>query len=64
MNFGKRPPPLSEEERAALEQCPVCRGVGAVRGRGQRKVCPVCKGSGKRQEMAPSPASQPVPQPA
>jgi DnaJ-class molecular chaperone len=50
MEFGKRPAPLSKEEQAALDACPHCRGVGAVRARGQRKVCVPCKGTGKKPE--------------
>ena len=47
MTFGKRtvPPKLPEPED---DNCPQCRGAGAIRGRGQRKVCPTCAGSGKR----------------
>ena len=47
MTFGKRtvPPKLPEPED---DNCPQCRGAGAIRGRGQRKVCPTCNGSGKR----------------
>ena len=52
MTFGKRPAPLTEEEQALLDQCPACRGAGAIRGRGQRKVCAACKGTGKRIEAA------------
>jgi hypothetical protein len=47
MTFGKRavPPKLPEPDDGS---CPHCRGVGAVRGRGQRKVCVPCKGTGLR----------------
>jgi hypothetical protein len=59
MTFGKRPPPPSEEEKAKALECPHCHGVGAIRGRGQRKVCVPCKGTGKRLD-APEPSdSQP-----
>ena len=46
MTFGKRtatPPPPEPGDN-----CPHCRGAGAIRGRGQRKVCLACKGTGKR----------------
>jgi DnaJ-class molecular chaperone len=64
MPFGKRPPPPTAEEKALAEQCPACRGAGAIRGRGQRKVCLTCKGTGKRVEAvcleeAPSPLPAP-----
>lgn len=47
MTFGKRtvPPRMPEPDDGS---CPDCRGAGAIRGRGQRKVCLTCKGSGKR----------------
>ena len=47
MTFGKRtvPPRLPDPED---DNCPQCRGAGAIRGRGQRKVCLTCSGSGKR----------------
>jgi len=47
MTFGKRtaPPRMPEPDDGT---CPDCRGAGAIRGRGQRKVCLTCKGSGKR----------------
>jgi hypothetical protein len=51
MTFGKRavPPKLPEPDDGS---CPHCRGVGAVRGRGQRKVCVPCSGTG----LKPKPA--------
>jgi DnaJ-class molecular chaperone len=47
MTFGKRtvPPRMPDP---GDDCCPDCRGAGAIRGRGQRKVCLTCKGSGKR----------------
>jgi hypothetical protein len=52
MTFGKRavPPKLPEPDDGS---CPHCRGVGAVRGRGQRKVCVPCNGTG----LKPKPAT-------
>lgn len=60
MTFGKRtaqPAPLEPDDN-----CPHCRGAGAIRGRGQRKVCLACKGTGKRAPApsAPAETSEPV----
>ena len=61
MTFGKRLVAPSENAQAELDMCPHCRGVGAIRGRGQRKVCVPCKGTGKRPEVpAEVPAEAPV----
>lgn len=71
MTFGKRtvPPKLPEP---GDDVCPDCRGAGAIRGRGQRKVCLTCKGSGKkttsaaveaREDVAKSPARR-IPRPS
>jgi DnaJ-class molecular chaperone len=51
MTFGKRTvsPKLPEP---GDDVCPDCRGAGAIRGRGQRKVCLTCKGSGKKTSAA------------
>lgn len=53
MTFGKRavPPRLPEPDDGT---CPHCRGVGAVRGRGQRKVCVPCNGTGMRPTLPAS----------
>jgi hypothetical protein len=48
MNFGKRTVAPSEDAGTEQEACPHCRGVGSIRGRGQRKVCVPCKGTGKK----------------
>jgi DnaJ-class molecular chaperone len=61
MTFGKRPVAPSENAQAERDMCPHCRGVGAIRGRGQRKVCVPCKGTGKRPEV---PVEVPVEVPA
>jgi Zn-finger nucleic acid-binding protein len=53
MTFGKRRVVPSEDALAERDMCPHCRGVGAIRGRGQRKVCVPCKGTGKRPEAPP-----------
>jgi DnaJ-class molecular chaperone len=50
MTFGKRVPPRLPEPEDDV--CPDCRGAGAIRGRGQRKVCLTCKGSGKKTSAA------------
>ncbi len=47
MAFGKRAVPPKEPEPED-DTCPHCRGQGAIRGRGQRKVCLACKGTGKK----------------
>jgi len=51
MTFGKRavPPKVPEPDDGS---CPHCRGVGAIRGRGQRKVCVPCNGTGQRPKPA------------
>jgi DnaJ-class molecular chaperone len=53
MNFGKRLVAPSLDAQADEDMCPHCRGVGAIRGRGQRKVCVPCKGTGKKPEAPP-----------
>jgi len=50
MTFGKRPIAPSENALAEQDMCPHCRGAGAIRGRGQRKVCVSCKGTGRKPE--------------
>jgi hypothetical protein len=51
MTFGKRmvPPAVPQPED---DNCPDCRGVGAIRGRGQRKLCLLCKGTGKKPQAS------------
>jgi DnaJ-class molecular chaperone len=59
MSFGKRRVAPSENALAEQDMCPHCRGVGAIRGRGQRKVCVPCKGTGKKPEVpAEAPAAE------
>jgi DnaJ-class molecular chaperone len=48
MTFGKRTVATSQDAHAEQDMCPHCRGVGAIRARGQRKVCVPCKGTGKK----------------
>jgi hypothetical protein len=57
MPFGKRAVPPKEPEPED-DNCPHCRGAGAIRGRGQRKVCLACKGTGKKPEVAQEPAGE------
>jgi DnaJ-class molecular chaperone len=53
MTFGKRTVPPSPDAQAEQEEtCPQCRGAGAIRGRGQRKVCVACKGTGKKPDAS------------
>jgi Zn-finger nucleic acid-binding protein len=60
MTFGKRQVAPSENALAEQDMCPHCRGVGTIRGRGQRKVCVHCKGTGKEPEApAGAPAASP-----
>jgi DnaJ-class molecular chaperone len=53
MTFGKRLVAPSEDAQAQQNMCPHCRGAGAIRGRGQRKVCVPCKGTGQKQDAPP-----------
>jgi DnaJ-class molecular chaperone len=59
MTFGKRLVAPSENAQAEQNMCPHCRGAGAIRGRGQRKVCVPCKGTGQKPEV-PQEAPQEV----
>jgi DnaJ-class molecular chaperone len=58
MTFGKRLVAPPADVQAENDMCPHCRGAGAIRGRGQRKICLACKGTGKTPEPPPEdPAS-------
>jgi len=54
MTFGKRTVTPSKDAQAEADTCPQCRGVGAIRARGQRKVCVPCKGTGKNPNASPA----------
>jgi Zn-finger nucleic acid-binding protein len=60
MTFGKRLVAPSADAQAENDMCPHCRGVGAIRGRGQRKVCLACKGTGKKPEPPPEAPEEPA----
>jgi DnaJ-class molecular chaperone len=62
MTFGKRAAALSPDAQAEQDMCPHCRGVGAIRARGQRKVCVPCKGTGKRPDASPEAPSAASPE--
>jgi DnaJ-class molecular chaperone len=53
MTFGKRM--VTPSRDAPDDTCPYCRGQGAIRARGQRKVCVPCKGTGTKPTAPPEP---------
>jgi DnaJ-class molecular chaperone len=61
MTFGKRTVAPSKDAQAEEDACPLCRGVGAIRARGQRKVCVPCKGTGKKPKASEGSAHDAMP---